>query len=106
MGQSHEIQFNIGLVLYDSLNNIPHCVLDTKYKRSTYLDSADLEQIVAYAEMKGCHEAVLIYPIRLVEQFDEKLGSVRIRSLAFPIDDDLDSAGQSFLQTYFDGIID
>ena len=100
------IQFNIDLVLYDSLNSMPHCVFDTKYKRSEYPDSADIEQIVAYAEMKGCHEAVLIYPQRSIEQFDEKLGSVRIRSLAFPIDDNLDSAGQYFMQTYFSGIID
>jgi hypothetical protein len=40
---------------------------------------------------------------RSIEQFDEKLGSVRIRSLAFPIDDNLDSAGQYFMQTYFSG---
>ena len=101
MGQSHAIQFNIDLVLYDSLNNVPRFVLDTKYKSSKYPESADIEQIVAYAQMKGCHEAVLIYPLRLNEPLDEKLKSVRIRSLAFPIDDNLESGGQSFIRELF-----
>jgi 5-methylcytosine-specific restriction enzyme subunit McrC len=98
MGQAHEIQFNIDLVLYDGLNNVPRCVLDTKYKSSRHPDPADIEQIVAYAEMKGCQEAVIIYPLHLCDPLDVKLkNSVRIRSLAFPIDGNLEMAGQSFI---------
>ena len=55
--------------------------------------------MVAYATYKKCHEAVLIYPHKLTNPINEFAGKsqVRLRSLAFSLDSDLEKAGQSFL---------
>lgn len=95
IGQEGQIAFNIDLVLYDEAGQ-PRWVLDTKYKTPESPSPDDIAQIVAYAEMKRCHEGVLIYPTHLV--FDEHIGDIRVRSLAFALDGDLEDAGQAFLR--------
>ncbi len=93
--------FQIDLVIYDSATGQPWCIADTKYKAPDTPSSADLAQVVTYAELKGCKEAVLVYPTKLSVAIDERLGSVRVRSLTFDLSGDLELAGQSFLKSLF-----
>ena len=58
----------------------------------------DIAQIVAYAEAKGCSNAILIYPSGGIQPMDEEVGGKRVRSLSFSVSDDLDSGGKSFLE--------
>ena len=73
-------------------------MLDTKYKTPDHPSSADISQVVTYAEIKGCHDAMLVYPKPLNTPLDEKLGRIRVRALAFSIDGDLEEAGARFAQ--------
>ena len=72
-------------------------MLDTKYKPVDRPATEDLEQIVAYAQAKGCPEAILVYPIALPAPFTERVGDIRVRSLAFALGGDLEASGQGFL---------
>jgi fructoselysine-6-P-deglycase FrlB-like protein len=58
----------------------------------------DVSQVVAYAEAKGCQEAVLVYPIPLRRPLDTRIGKIRVRTLAFRLDGDLDTNGLSFVR--------
>jgi hypothetical protein len=55
-------------------------------------------QVVAYAKAKGCQEAVLVYPSALSNPLNAEVGDIRIRSLVFSLDGDLDEAGRAFVQ--------
>ncbi len=98
LGQGKALYFDIDLVLYDIATGIAKYVLDTKYKAASRPATADINQMVAYAEAKGCQEAILIYPAPLAEPLNIKVGSIRIRSLTFSIAGDLEQAGYRFLQ--------
>ena len=50
--------------------------------------------MVTYAEVKGYEESILIYPAPLEVALDQRLGKIRVRSLAFSIDGDLEQAGR------------
>lgn len=91
------IYFDIDLVLQDVAMGVAKYVLDTKYKVPTAPASSDIAQVVAYAEAKGCQEAILVYPMALVEPLDIRVGRIRIRSLTFCLAGDLEQAGYSFL---------
>lgn len=95
LGAAQELHFDIDLTLYNARTGEALCVLDTKYKTPDKPANADIFQVVAYAEVKRCQEAVLIYPTAV--PFDERLGEMRVRSLTFATEDDLEQAGQSFL---------
>ncbi|MGD1808176.1 hypothetical protein ACP6PL_22450 [Dapis sp. BLCC M126] len=60
----------------------------------------DIHQVVAYATYKKCHEAILIYPHKLTNPINQLVGDseVRLRSLTFALDSDLEKAGQSFFK--------
>jgi len=75
----------------------PIAVLDTKYKIAQEPEAADIEQVVAYAQHLGCHEAILIYPTREHRPINIPVGDIRVRSLAYPLDGDLDVAGKELL---------
>jgi hypothetical protein len=47
--------------------------------------------------MKDCKRAVLIYPTQLTRPLDEYVGTIRVQSLTFGLDGDLDEAGRAFL---------
>lgn len=96
-----EFHFNIDLVLYDIAIGNVRCVLDTKYKAPEKPSLDDIAQVVAYAEAKGCKEAILIYPTTLAKSIDTCIGDIRIRSLTFSLKDDLDYAGNAFLKALF-----
>ena len=54
--------------------------------------------MISYAHTKGCREAILIYPTPLDQPLDETIRGIRVRSLTFSLDGDLEQAGQRFLQ--------
>jgi 5-methylcytosine-specific restriction enzyme subunit McrC len=97
IGEDNNLRFIIDLMVTDVRSGETVCVLDTKYKRGSAPTSSDVEQAIAYAEAKGCQEAVLVYPIAIDKPIDSTIGRIRIRSLAFSLDGDVEAAGKQFL---------
>jgi hypothetical protein len=95
--EANRLKFIIDLVICDLETGRTLCVLDTKYKCPDTPANDDISQVVTYAEIKGCADAILVYPRDLDANLDERLGDIRVRNLAFRIDGDLESAGQAFL---------
>lgn len=98
VGRATPFHFEIDLVLYDAGRDAARCVLDTKYKTGAGPAPADIHQMISYAHTKGCSEAVLVYPARPAQPFDEVIRGIRVRSLTFALDGDLEQAGQDFLR--------
>jgi 5-methylcytosine-specific restriction enzyme subunit McrC len=94
---SSDQRFAIDLVLYDTQSGAVCCVMDTKYKIAARVNTADVAQVVAYAEAKGATEAVLIYPQPPATPLDTKVGNIHIRTLTFGVDGDLEQQGNTFL---------
>ena len=93
----NNIKFRIDLVIYDEEANHPVFVMDTKYKVAA-TSSEDVAQVIAYAEAKGCHEAVLIYPEKLESDLNIRVGDIHVRRSAFPLRGDLEESGNEFLK--------
>ncbi|MDT9339191.1 McrC family protein [Trichodesmium erythraeum 21-75] len=95
-----KIYCKIDLVIYEIKTCKVVYILDTKYKLDCRPSTDDINQVVAYATYKKCHEAILIYPQRLTNYINQLVGEsqVRLRTLTFAIDSDLEKAGQSFLE--------
>ena len=94
------LHFDIDLVVEDRHSGQVRWVMDTKYKAPPGGPATgDIQQVVAYAEAKGATEAILIYPTKLANPLNSKIGDVRVRSLTFSLDGDLELAGQRFLRT-------
>ena len=98
IGEGDVLSFDIDLVLYDAEIGEARCVLDTKYKAKEKPDADDVKQVVAYAEMRGCRRAILVYPVPLSNPLDGWAGNIRVQSMTFSLKDDLEEAGQSFMQ--------
>lgn len=96
--------FTIDLVIYrqDGLEAV--CVLDTKYKATSTPSAQDLQQVLAYAEAKGCRDAVLVYPSAGLQPFEVQVGEVRVRTLAFDLGKDLEGSGLRFLEELLHGL--
>ena len=99
VGTYTELHFDVDLVLRDSSTNEVLCVLDTKYKDSEVPATDDVAQIAAYAEALGCNETVLVYPRDLPRPFEARVGDIRVRSLAFSLDGNVDESGRRFVRT-------
>jgi 5-methylcytosine-specific restriction enzyme subunit McrC len=97
-GAEQTLHFDIDLTLYDVETNRALCVMDTKYKVPEKPSNADISQVVTYAEIKRCQDAILIYPTPLKVPLDEWFGQIRVRSLVFSTDGDLEQAGEAFAQ--------
>lgn len=98
LGERGELRFAVDLVVYNAQGQA-QMVLDTKFKTAARVDHADLNQIVTYAQAKACRQAALIYPAALPQPLHAQLAGLTVRSLTFPLDVDLERAGQQFLQT-------
>jgi 5-methylcytosine-specific restriction enzyme subunit McrC len=72
-------------------------ILDTKYKAPDSPSSSNIHEVRSYAEALGCTEAILAYPIELPNALDVTAGNIRVRSLTFALDGDIEEAGQGFL---------
>jgi len=92
------LHFHIDLVLYEVATGAARYVLDTKYKIPKKPSNDDFNQVVTYATAQQCHEAVLVYPAPLTKALDVRIRDIRVRSLTFSLDGDLERAGQAFLQ--------
>ena len=97
IGGRANLHFAIDLVLYDHASGRPRIVIDTKYKLPERPATDDIAQVVAYAEAIGCHEAILLYPAALPQPIDVQVGDIRVRSLSFALDGDLEQAGRELL---------
>jgi 5-methylcytosine-specific restriction enzyme subunit McrC len=93
-----KLRFIIDLVICDSHTGEAICVLDTKYKCPDSHSNPDIYQVVTYAEVKGCKNAILIYPQELEQNINCLLGETTVRSLDINIEGDLDAAGERFLK--------
>ena len=92
------LHFKIDLLLYDISTAKPCYILDTKYKTPDTPSTDDVAQVVAYAVSKNCSEVILIYPTALTHPLDELVGDIRVRSLTFFFDNNLEKAGKTFLK--------
>ena len=98
LSQMRPLHFDIDLVIYRRGSGTARTVLDTKYKTPASPSTDDIHQMISYAHTKGCREAILIHPSPLPYPLDETIRGIRIRSLTFSLDRDLDQAGQTFLE--------
>ncbi len=87
----------IDLILRDIETNEILYVLDTKYKVIDKVENTDRNQVVTYATLLNCKNAILIYPQNLKVPIDKQIGDIRVRSLTFSLDSDLNQAGKIFL---------
>lgn len=97
LGSDRRLTFQIDLVLYDHPGGTPLAVLDTKYKPVQEPSTADVAQVVSYAEALGCREAVLLYPVRLDQPLEVGVGRIRVRTLGLELSGDLDGAGEQLM---------
>lgn len=92
---SGDLHFTIDLVISTDRQR---WVVDTKYKVPTGgPDTADVAQILAYAQVQGAQQAALVYPTPLTQPLDVTVGGVRLRTLTFALDTELDTAGETFV---------
>ena len=102
IGDNDMLYFIIDLVIYDKNTGETLYVLDTKYKKNEGMAPADFSQVVTYALAKNCSEAILIYPWKSSEHYSDTIHNIRVRSLPFKIDGDLETAGNQFLKELFE----
>jgi len=98
---SDRISFKTDIVLYENSTENPRYILDTKYKTPTSPASDDVAQVIAYAVSKQCQEVILVYPTSLTYPLDKFIGNIRVRSLTFSLNSNLEEAGKSFLKELF-----
>lgn len=99
IGTGGHLHFDMDLVLTDEVTGTTVCVMDTKYKTPSSPDPKDIAQVVTYAEAKRCREAILIYPNTLSHPLDAAIGNIRVRSLTFSLEGDLEQNGLAFMQS-------
>ena len=91
------INFRIDLSIFDKESKSCAFVMDTKYKIGGP-KTEDIEQVSAYAEAKGCKEAILVYPVGSEHRLDGRVGRIRVRSAIFSLSDDPEHAGRKFVK--------
>jgi hypothetical protein len=72
-------------------------VFDTKYQRPNAPSADDVAQAIAYAQVVGAPEAVLVYPAELQRHVDCMHNGIRVRSLSYVLADDLENQGRQFM---------
>ncbi|MEM7594886.1 MAG: restriction endonuclease [Cyanobacteria bacterium P01_A01_bin.83] len=93
------IKLEIDLLICDRMTGKTLYVLDTKYKNPKQPSNSDIYQIITYATSQNCPRAILIYPQPLEVAIDRDLGNnINLRTLIFSLEDNLEIAGQTFLQ--------
>lgn len=96
IGAGGALHFKIDLVIRE-LGGRVCCVLDTKYKAAPTPAPSDIQQIVTYAELKGCDTGVLIYPSPM-SHAPFVLGNKRVVALPFDLALPIPQAGEAFWQ--------
>lgn len=105
VGEENVMRFDIDLVMSDAETGETYCVLDTKYKTKERPDQRDVSQVIAYAEIKGCNHAVLIYPDPLPNPLDVQVGQIRVQSSTFLLEGDLEKNGKAFMEALLRDVI-
>lgn len=100
--RSRDLKYRIDLIIYDHENDEPVCVIDAKYKDSERPETEDISQMAGYAKSLDVDETFLMYPTELEEDLDVNLNGVRVRNLAFELEDNLNANGEKFLRDLFD----
>jgi 5-methylcytosine-specific restriction enzyme subunit McrC len=98
VGETGQRRWRIDLALNDAATGKTRYVIDTKYKVSDSPDDSDMHQIRSYADATHCREAILAYPRRLGHYMDVTKGTIRTRSVSFDLEDDLEAAGNRFVE--------
>ncbi len=98
IGPEGDLKFIIDIVIYDRTTGEPAFVADTKYKAPDRPSTSDIAQVATYANLKDCHNAVLIYPQPISHPINDMVGNVRVRTLEFDLSGDLEAAGQVFVR--------
>jgi 5-methylcytosine-specific restriction endonuclease McrBC regulatory subunit McrC len=80
-----DLSFRIDLVLRDRMSGQALAVIDVKYKLADKPSESDIQQVVAYAVELGVSRAHLIYPFRLSQPVQAKIGNVRISTLGIDL---------------------
>jgi 5-methylcytosine-specific restriction enzyme subunit McrC len=105
LNEDKSIKFIIDLVLTDIETGRVRYIIDTKYKNPAQPSAQDVQQIIAYAAVTGATEAILLYPQELSQPLNTQVSNhahnIRVRTLAFGIDRDLDLCGQEFVHELF-----
>ncbi|MDY6804552.1 MAG: restriction endonuclease [Cyanobacteriota bacterium] len=99
LGQKRYLK--IDLLLRARGKSVPRCILDTKYKIPDKAAMTDIHEMVSHANAVKCLDAILIYPKPLKEPLDIQSNNIRVRSLTFSLDGNLELAGKTFLKELF-----
>ena len=104
LGDQNELHYVIDLVISERSTGRTLCVLDTKYKRDPRPSNPDINQVTVYALAKSTSQAILVYPQQPENTFRATIGpsGVRVRSLGFPVDGNIEAAGHTFLSRLLD----
>ncbi len=102
MDDTSRLCFDIDLVLRSTSTDEVLCVLDTKYKDTA---TDDVAQTVAYAEQMGCENAIPGYPRDLPQSLDIGVGGVRVCTLSFPVNYDVDRLGEQFMDSVLNDVL-
>ncbi|MEL0591137.1 MAG: restriction endonuclease [Planktothrix rubescens PR222] len=95
------VDSKIDLVIYDKNTKQVIFILDTKYKiPDSKPSNQDIYQAIAYATFKNSQNAILVYPKPLNKPLNCLVpnSSIRLQSLTFSLEDDLEQSGQRFLK--------
>jgi len=99
VGSVNKVDFRLDLVIKERATNRPLCLLDTKYKAASSPSADDVQQVIAYAKVLGCREAILVYPRALNKPIDTLIdGDIHVWSATFCLDGDLDVNGRMLLK--------
>lgn len=90
--------FRIDLLLCHTDTGVVRAVLDTKYKAPDRAADPDIHQMISYAKATKCTHAFIIYPTPLKQPLDIRSDDIRVRSLTFSLEDNLEQAGQSLIE--------
>lgn len=94
VGEAGGVQFVLDVFMEERQGTERRIVLDTKYKDLQSPSADDVAQVFTYAKVVGADTAFLVYPIQLNQDTRIEMDGVSIRSVSFPLDGDLDEAGQ------------
>jgi 5-methylcytosine-specific restriction enzyme subunit McrC len=90
------LEFRIDILIKDKEGRTI-AVLDTKYKDEEKPSQEDVSQVATYALANGCKDAILVYPSPVTMPLDHLVGDIRVRSLWFDLEKDLDEAGEQLV---------
>ena len=91
------INFRIDLSIFDRESQSCAFVIDTKYKVGNP-KTEDIEQVAAYAEAKGCTEAILVYPECSGHRLHGRIGKINVASATFSLSEGPEKAGRRFVE--------